>query len=376
MRFLFYTHSLISDWNHGNAHFLRGILRELMSRDHAALALEPRGGWSRVNLLAEKGEGAIRRFARDFPELQSLTYDAGFDHEAQLSSADVVIVHEWTDPALIARIGMARRRPGRFTLLFHDTHHRAVSKTSAIAALSLEDYDAVLAFGETLRARYLHAGWGRRVHTWHEAADVRLFQPHPAIDKDIDLVWIGNWGDGERSAELSDYLIEPVRQLAVSATVHGVRYPASALAGLADAGLAYQGWVPNAQVPRIFARHRATVHIPRRPYVESLPGIPTIRMFEALACGIPLLSAPWDDAENLFRPGVDFLLASSGARMAALLREVVRDADLARSLSAEGLKTIHARHTCGHRVDELLRILRQVGSARVVDQLALETGAA
>jgi spore maturation protein CgeB len=245
-----------------------------------------------------------------------------------------------------------------------------VSQASAISALALEHYDAVLAFGETLRERYLSAGWGRRVHTWHEAADIRLFRPHPEIRKDADLVWIGNWGDDERSEEIGKFLTEPARQLGLSANVHGVRYPAAALSALAEAGITYRGWVPNSEVPRIFAHHRATVHIPRRPYVESLPGIPTIRMFEALACGIPLISAPWDDAESLFRPGVDFLFARSGAEMAGLLRNILRDRDLALRLAINGLQTIRERHTCGHRVDELLSILGDCGSARVLDQLA------
>ena len=54
MRFLFYTHSLVSDWNHGNAHFLRGVMRDLNRRGHYTLALEPAGSWSRANLLAER----------------------------------------------------------------------------------------------------------------------------------------------------------------------------------------------------------------------------------------------------------------------------------------------------------------------------------
>jgi spore maturation protein CgeB len=345
-------------------------MRELTARGHDATALEPADGWSRANLLADAGVRAIAQFARDFPGLRSIAYDETFDHEAVLSSADVVIVHEWTDPALVARVGLARRRGGGFTLLFHDTHHRAVSEAGAIPGLALQDYDAVLAFGETLRERYLGTGWGRRVHTWHEAADIQLFHPHPEIEKDADLVWIGNWGDNERSAEIGDYLVGPVGRLGLSANVHGVRYPAAALAALSGAGIAYRGWVPNAAVPKVFARHRVTIHIPRRPYVESLPGIPTIRMFEALACGIPLISAPWEDAEGLFRPGVDFLFAGSGAAMATSLRRVLDDRDLARSLAAAGLATIKARHTCAHRVDELLRILLHCGSSRVVDQLA------
>ena len=78
--------------------------------------------------------------------------------------------------------------------------------------------------------------------------------------------------------------------------MHGVRYPADARASACGcAGISYGGWIANADVPQAFARHRVTVHVPRRPYVAALPGIPTIRMFEALACGIPLVSAPWDD---------------------------------------------------------------------------------
>jgi len=163
MRFLFYTHSLVSDWNHGNAHFLRGVMRDLVRRGHRAQALEPEDGWSRRNLLAEGGPAAVAAFAARFPDLVSETYGPEFYHEAALASADVVIVHEWTDPALVARIGRARTEGGRFTLLFHDTHHRAVTRKGEIAALDLSGYDAVLAFGEALRERYLRAGWGRQV---------------------------------------------------------------------------------------------------------------------------------------------------------------------------------------------------------------------
>src|SRR3954447_15630534 len=138
MRFLFYTHSLVSDWNHGNAHFLRGIMRELLARGHDVGALEPQDGWSRRNLLAEQGQRAIDRFRADFPELTSVTYDIDFEHEEWLAEADVVVVHEWTEPELVARIGRMRAAGGNFTLLFHDTHHRAVSAEEAISVLSLD----------------------------------------------------------------------------------------------------------------------------------------------------------------------------------------------------------------------------------------------
>jgi spore maturation protein CgeB len=103
-----------------------------------------------------------------------------------------------------------------------------------------------------------------------------------------------------------------------------------------------------------------TVHIPRRPYATSLPGVPTIRVFEALACGIPLISAPWNDSEGLFSPGEDFLIARDGTEMTQLLRQVLTDPKLAAALAAHGLATIRARHTCAHRVDELLNIYMEL----------------
>lgn len=370
MRFLLYTHSLESDWNHGNAHFLRGILRELVARGHGTLALEPETGWSRQNLIADQGETPLDRFRKEFPELRNGFYGLDFDHEAAVSAADVVIVHEWTDPDIVARLGRCRRQGGTFTLLFHDTHHRAVSDQAAMAAYALEDYDGILCFGEALRQRYLSLGWGRRVFTWHEAADDRLFRPLEA-DKDRDLIWIGNWGDDERTAELQEFLIEPVRCLGLAASIRGVRYPDEAKKTLLQAGFHYGGWIANADVPQAFAQHRVTLHVPRRPYVEALPGIPTIRVFEALACGIPLVCAPWEDAEGLFRPGQDYLVAKTGEDMQRCLSDILQDADLAAALAASGGETIAARHTCRHRVDELFIILRQIG--QIIPDTSAET---
>lgn len=358
MRFVMFCHSLVSDWNHGNAHFLRGIGSELLARGHALAVYEPTDAWSRVNLEAEHGRAPIEEFARVYPELRSTACDpATLDLDEALAGADVVLVHEWNDHALVRRIGRHRREGGGYRLFFHDTHHRSVTDEKSMAAYDLSDYDGVLAFGEVIRDLYERRGWAQRAWTWHEAADVRHFQPlAEAVPEEGDLVWIGNWGDDEREAELDEFLLGPVRDLGLRARVHGVRYPERALERLRAAGIRYAGWLPNHRAPRVFARHRVTVHVPRRPYVEALPGIPTIRVFEALACGIPLVSAPWNDAEGLFTPGRDFLVANDGAAMRRHLRDLLHDPGLARALREQGLATVRARHTCAHRVDELLAI--------------------
>jgi spore maturation protein CgeB len=358
VRIVMFYHSLLSDWNHGNAHFLRGIVTELIFRGHQVRVYEPFDSWSRSHL--DREPESLARFHEYYPNLHSTLYDpASLDLELALDDVDLVIVHEWNDADFMRRIGKHRARHNGYKLLFHDTHHRSTSDATSIAKFDLKYFDGVLAFGRVIRDLYLDQGWSRNAWTWHEAADVRIFKPL-AEPIDRDLVWIGNWGDGERTAELHEFLIEPVRALGLKATVYGVRYPDKARAALASAGIEYRGWLPNYLVPEVFANHRVTIHIPRRPYVRSLPGIPTIRVFEALACGIPLISAPWKDAERLFRAGKDFVIANDGEEMRSCLEQLLNDESIRQKLAVNGRQTVLARHTCAHRVDELMNIHQQL----------------
>jgi spore maturation protein CgeB len=380
---MFY-HSALSDWNHGNAHFLRGIASELIARGHVVQIYERNDAWSIRNLTLEQGPAAIAKFHEMYPALSVVRYDLHtLDLNRALTDAHLVIVHEWNEPDLVARIG-AHRKSHDYYLFFHDTHHRSVTAPHSMAAYDLTNYDGVLAYGASIRDVYLRNGWANRVWIWHEAADTAVFRPLPsahsngnghrshhgngnghgnnqpsALSYDGELVWIGNWGDDERVAELQEFLIEPVEELGLKARVYGVRYPDSAIQALAEAGIEYGGWLPNFEVPKVFSRFRVTVHIPRQPYLRLLPGIPTIRPFEALACGIPLVCSYWNDTEKLFTAGSDFLLARDGHEMKHHLRHLLDRPERARELAQHGRRTILRRHTCGHRVDELLAIYRE-----------------
>ena len=375
MHLAVFTHSVISDWNHGNAHFLRGVLRALHERGHTTETFEPSDGWSLQNLLGDHGLAAALDFAEHFPDLPAKFYDPTYERfdgeplEAVLDRADAVLTHEWNHPDFVARLGRHRaaRGPGGpgdpagFTLLFHDTHHRAATAPAEMARFDLSNYDAVLAFGRVIAEIYRKNRWHDDVRVWHEAADATVFTPAPLpVEKDRDLVWVGNWGDGERTAELGQFLLGPVRELGLNARVHGVRYPAEAREALRAAGAEYAGWLPNHRVPRAFSEARVTVHVPRGPYVAKLPGVPTIRPFEALACGLPLVCSPWDDAEGLFTPGRDYLTARDGAEMNAQVRRVLDDDALASDLAAHGRETVLSKHTCGHRADELCSIFAEL----------------
>lgn len=375
MKFVLFYHSLVSDWNHGNAHFLRGVCSELIAAGHRVDVYEPANGWSLRHLLDDQGPAAVRSFHTAYPELSSHFYTLEtLELERALDGADAVIVHEWNDPKLVRRIGL--HVAGSDTvLLFHDTHHRAASDPNALGALDLSQYHGVLAFGEIIRRRYLERGWAQRAWTWHEAADTRRFHPLSKTCDAGELVWVGNWGDEERSHELHEFLIEPAARLQLRTRIHGVRYPHNTKQLLKTAGINYGGWLPNYRVPEVFAQFACTVHIPRRAYRQLLPGIPTIRMFEALACGIPLISAPWDDCEHLFRPGVDYLIAHSGAAMRERLESVLHDKNFAEQLATHGRETILQRHTCAHRVGELLNIIAELrGTTEVSPSLSKAAG--
>lgn len=365
MKIVLFYHSLISDWNHGNAHFLRGVTTELIHRGHDVQVYEPKHGWSYTHWLQERGEQGVQEFKEAYPHLQSNFYDETTDLGMLVHDADLVIVHEWNEPAFVKRVGELRKQ-FPFKLLFHDTHHRAVTVPEQMAQYDLSAYDGVLAFGEVIRDLYIQNQWAVQAWTWHEAADTTIFKPVENSKKEGDLVWVGNWGDDERTEELMDFLIEPVQALGLKAKMYGVRYPDPAQKLLEKAGIAYGGYLPSYQVPHVFSQYKLTVHVPRRPYAQALPGIPTIRPFEAMACGIPLISAPWRDRENLFREGVDFLMVQNGCEMKQRMQELLQNTEKASSLIQHGLETIQSHHTCTHRVDELLLIYESLSEGKQV----------
>lgn len=364
LRIAYVAHSLRSDWNNGNAHFLRGLTRGLVTLGHEVRVIEPADEWSIVNLRQEVDGGrSLADYARTYPELDLLTY-APDDPEQRwrelLDGVQVVVLHEWNSPELAERLLRLRDALG-FKLLFHDTHHRASSSPEQIRQFQLPRFDGILAFGEALRTLYRERFGLERVWTLHEAADTTAFHPEAARAKETDVVWIGNWGEGERSVEIQEFLLKPARELSAEArfTIYGVRYPADGLRALEHAGVRYRGYLPNLDAPAVYGGAKLTVHVPRQQYSSAMTGIPTIRVFEALACGIPLISAPWQDTEHLFRTG-DLCLVANAAEMTRAMRNLLHDPAAAQVQADRGLETVLARHTCGHRARELTEICQEV----------------
>ena len=195
LRLRLFAHSWRSDWNHGNAHFLRGLADELRKLGHDVRCYEPEGAWSYVNLLKEpSAQQSLQDFRAAFPDLALVSYSPN-DFEAfadsELRDADIIVVHEWNSPAIVNAILAVKARYG-FRALFHDTHHRSYTSPHEIAKLRIPEFDGVLAFGEAIRQIYVDIFKAQRAWTFHEAADTARFQPH-AGDEKSEVNWIGNW---------------------------------------------------------------------------------------------------------------------------------------------------------------------------------------
>jgi spore maturation protein CgeB len=365
LRIAYFAHSLRSDWNNGNAHFLRGLIRSLGALHHDVIVFEPRDAWSFHNLQSENcSHEAVMQFTNLFPDLHITDYDSNriaerFFWRETLKQTDVVILHEWNDPK-VAHMLLSIRDQSGFKLLFHDTHHRATSSPEQIRMFGIQDFDGVLAFGEVLHRIYRNRFGISNVWTLHEAADTSVFQPRPNISYLQDVVWIGNWGDEERSAEICEFLLQPAKELReILFTVYGVRYPEEGLRALQASGVRYGGYLPNLQAPCAYASSRLTVHIPRKQYSAEMPGIPTIRVFEALACGIPLISAPWRDEEGLFRKE-DIWFVSDRNEMLYAIKYLLAHPKDASQQAQSGLDTILSQHTCMHRAEQLTSICQEI----------------
>jgi spore maturation protein CgeB len=306
--------------------------------------------------------------------LRSNFYDPiAIDLDQVLADADVVIAHEWNDPAFLSRLGDHRAKMCGYKLLFHDAPHRSLKQALETRARVLSHYDAVLTSSDSLRQLHVDESWADNVWTWRDAVDTRVFRPSPGeTGRSLDVLWIGSWGNGERASELDEFLIEPIRALGLRARLYGARYPADVLRTLRSSGIDYGGWIPDFCIPAALASARFAVNVPRRMQAEGLPYTPAIRVLEALACGIPVVTAPWDECEELFSPDIDLLVAHDGPQMERHLIHLHADPDFARSVANSGYQKVLSHHTCAHRAQELLAICEHLGAGDVKPEQDLD----
>src|SRR4051794_14423502 len=142
MRFVFFCHAISSCWNNGNAHFLRGVTRELARLGHQVIVYEPEDGWSRLNAIRDGGDETLTEATEMMQGVVVRGYlESTLDLDSAVDDVDVVVVHEWNPRWLVEELSARRTSGGAFQLLFHDTHHRAITAPDQISPDLLDGFD-------------------------------------------------------------------------------------------------------------------------------------------------------------------------------------------------------------------------------------------
>ena len=345
MRVVLFCHSLLSDWNHGNAHFLRGVVARARSRAATTVRVfEPRGRLEpRRTSVAEHGDEP-RRASSHAPTRRCAQrrYDlATLDLDEALDGADLVLVHEWNDHALVARIGAHRARRAATTGCSSTTPTTARSPTPrGDGALRPAHYDGVLAFGRVIRDLYLRRaagprgpGPGTRPPTPASSARCRASSDdgRPGLDRQL-----GRRGAHRRAARVPARA--GARRSACARRVHGVRYPrATRTAALRGGGHRVRRLA--AELPRrreAFARPRdgARAAPALRRGAARHPDDP--RRSRRSPAASRSSARPGTTPRGSSRRAADYLVARDGAEMTRHLRALLHDAGARRELAAHG----------------------------------------
>lgn len=354
MRIVIAGLSITSSWGNGHATTYRGLVRELAARGHEVLFLERDLPGDARHRDAPAPEGCTVARYRALGDLEA--------HRDAVRGADAVILGSLVPEG--ARVGewLLDRARGATAFYDLDTPVTLARLTSGDADdLSVElvpRFDLYLSFtgGRTLR-RLESAFGARRAEALYCSADPRRYRPVPVPER-WALGFLGTYGQ-DRQPTLERLLLEPAWRRARDAfVVAGPRYPEGI------------GWPPNvdrvehvapADHPAFYSAQRLTLNVTRAEMIVA-GYAPSVRLFEAAACGVPVVSDAWEGLETFFEPGREILVARTSEDVEAHLDGV--DPGRRAALGEGARRRVLAAHTAAHRARQLEGYLESVRGRR------------
>jgi spore maturation protein CgeB len=348
--------SITSSWGNGHATTYRGLVRELVRRGHDVLFLERDVPWYAGHRdLPNPPFGRTALYA-DVASLQR-------DHAAQIGEADLVIVGSFVPDGVAVGDWVQAEAPGR-TFYDIDTPVTlaalARGGTPYLQARQIAGYDMYLSFtgGPTLDRLEREFG-SPAARMLYCSVDPELYYPEP-VAQDCDLGYMGTYSD-DRQPMLEALLLSPAREWAQGRfEVAGAQYPDSIEW---PQNVRYTAHLPPALHRDFYNRQRFTLNVTRADMIQA-GWSPSVRIFEAAACGTPIISDRWDGIESLLVPGEEIFLADSPGEVLRLLRELPEEER--RAVGERARRRILSEHTAAHRAAELegyARTLLQVREA-------------
>jgi len=347
MRFVVLGLSITSSWGNGHATTYRALLRELAARGHDVLFLERDVPWYASNRdLPDPG------FCR--AELYSSLDELKSRFTREVRAADVVIVGSYV-PEGVA-VGEWVIRTARGVTAFYDIDtpvtlaRLARGDEEYLSPALIPQYRLYFSFTGGPTLRYIERHYGSpRARALYCSVDPAIYHPEPDRRKRWDLGYLGTYGE-DRQPALNALLVEPARQWHGGRfIVAGPLYPAHLKW---PKNVARVHHLPPGEHRAFYNAQRYTLNVTRADMVRAGYS-PSVRLFEAAACGTPIISDRWDGLETIFKPGSEILLAAEASESLRLLREIPEEERL--RIGDRARRRVLAKHTAAHRAAELER---------------------
>ena len=334
--------SLSSSWGNGHATTFRALLREFAARGHEILFLERDVPWYAEHRDLPNSDFCRLEFYHDLADL-----DARFD--AELRACDWAIVGSYVPDGVAVGEWAIARAP---QVAFYDIDtpvtlaQLARGQCDYLSPELIGRYDLYLSFSGGPTLDKLETMGSPRARPLYCSVDPALYFPEN-IEVTTDLNYLGTYSD-DRQPTLTELLIEPARALPnYQFCVAGPQYPSAIV------------WPDN--VHRIEhlppARHRAfynatswTLNVTRADMIEA-GWSPSVRLFEAAACGTPIISDFWRGLDEFFAFESEICVARNSAQAQAILCEM--DDKTRRQIGANARRKVLKHHTAARRSAEL-----------------------
>jgi spore maturation protein CgeB len=342
--FVFLGLSITSSWGNGHATTYRALLRELSRRGHDVTFLERDVPYYAANRdMPVFPHGRVNLY-RSMDDLRLRFSDTIHD-------ADVVIVGSYVPegPAVISLVSAAAR--GKTAFYDIDTPV-TLDKLEAgdeeyLAADQIRTFDLYLSFtgGPTLHLLEQRYG-ARQALPLYCSVDPEHYRPEARAPR-WDLGYLGTYSD-DRQPAVERFLLAPARGLPGRRfTAVGPMYPASIAW---PSNVDRSDHLAPGEHPAFYNAQRFTLNVTRRKMVEA--GFsPSVRLFEAAACGTPIISDVWPGIERFFDPGTEILLATDTEDVLRILRNTTEDQR--RAIGQRARRRALSSHTAAHRAETL-----------------------
>jgi spore maturation protein CgeB len=350
MRVVILGLSITSSWGNGHASTYRALVRALAARGHDVLFLERDLPWYAQNRDTPQPEGARVGIYDSLAELESR-------FEEVVQKANLVVVGSYVPEGV--QVGSWVTRVATGVTAFYD-----IDTPVTLAKLSnggadyvsrqlIPKYNLYLSFtgGPTLE-RLEREFAARMARPLYCSVDLDTYAPE-ATEPEWDLGYLGTYSD-DRQPLLDRLMLEPARGLHDRRfIVAGAQYPDEIKWPTNVRRVVH---LPTSEHRRFYNAQRYTLNITRADMVRA-GWSPSVRLFEAAACGTPIISDWWEGIETFFEPGVDILIARGTKDVAEYLHDVPEQHR--RAVGANGRRRVLTRHTSSHRAMELESFVQQ-----------------